>query len=245
MNKIKFLAAVAVAAMLSFSVACEKNGEGNDESTPDETEDVLVGIWENTAQFAFIRKIKINGDGTAEVLYFMNDEYFDYVLSLEITGNEISLGGDIATWSLTEDNHLVINANGNRIDLVKSDVIEWNYGVSNIFEGIWESDDEYEKIYFKFDEIGFCSGRDYGLAWVNGNVYQVYHIQTSCLNSEYEIKRSVGCGLMLTKPVREGDVITCQVFDDHFTGSMEIPTIIKRKFKRIEAWPFDDIQNQV
>ena len=65
MKRIYYLMIAACAALLAAAVACNKDKNGTDT----DTEKTLVGIWENTDPDNVVQKLKLNADGTGEILY--------------------------------------------------------------------------------------------------------------------------------------------------------------------------------
>ena len=162
MKRIYYLMIAACAALLAAAVACNKDKNGTDLT---DTEKTLVGIWENTDPDNVVQKLKLNADGTGEILYSGFEHVYDYdmlwkaedgKLTFEVS-TDLEAGRPIGYDYLLDDNgrlHIVITENDIRIELTFSKIDgEWEYCVTNILVGNWESDDSYDKFYLRVEDM--------------------------------------------------------------------------------------------
>ena len=170
--------AALCAASFFVVISCQsdKNDRDDDGDLPVKVDPDLVGIWElfyGGGSGQYIQKIRINEDGTGEVLYYDLDNLeFQYDYSVKfVFGEYNTLTFTIDGVTPKTEVKLRYNNQSETLDLYignfsfcyeKAD--EWgDYGITNIFVGSWESDDSYDKIYLNVEEYEFLERGSHGV----------------------------------------------------------------------------------
>ncbi len=245
MKRSYLLMIAACAVLLAAAVACnkEKTGASGIEAS-------LAGVWENEDIDSDIMKLKLNADGTGEILYrgfemlrqdcSMRWRTADGRISMEILGFSDSIMEEMA-YSLDGNGnlHLTFEENGLNIDYTFSKADgKWEYGVTNILAGDWETDDSYDKFYLEVEEIEYM-----GYSVTSKSVYvdpdgtqhcckfgQDYEAKP--IYNLYEMTTTESFHISLSNPVWEGNRLKV-TFEDS-----ESKTATLRTLKPMDRWPY-------
>ena len=257
MKRSYLLMIAACAALLAAAVACNKDKNGTDGSTDlTDTGKTLVGIWENTDPDNVVQKLKLNADGTGEILYSGFEHVYDYdmlwkaedgKLTFEVS-TDLEAGRPIGYDYLVDDNgrlHIVITENGIRIELTFSKIDgEWEYCVTNILAGNWESDDSYDKFYLRVEDMEpFSSYAQAVYVISEENQYLCVLRQDSEAKPIYILHKLTAIessSISFSNPVWEGNRLKV-TFED---SESKTPTL--RTLKPMDRWPyktFDELRD--
>ena len=233
--------AALCAASFFVVISCQsdKNDRDDDGDLPVKVDPDLVGLWDlfyGGGSGQYIQKIRINEDGTGEVLYYDLDNLeFQYDYSVKfVFGEYNTLTFTIDGVTPKTEVKLRYNNQSETLDLYignfsfcyeKAD--EWgDYGITNIFVGSWESDDSYDKIYLNVEEYELFKFGSYGVYVDKDNTEHRTHLiqkaNASPVYQDYDVF------LVFENPVREGDCLKVYMpLDDAV-----------RTLKPMDKWPF-------
>lgn len=271
--------AAAFTALMAAMVSCEtpdvgeNEDDGNNGDEPANVDVSMTGIWTidpdaiSGLSGLYIHQFRINEDGTGEVLYvdLNNTEFlYDYTVKLTVKEDDNSFEFTIddvtpekkvsVKYKLDEQNrlNLAFGDAGTACTYIKAE--EWgDFGLTTVFTGSWESEDNYDKIYLNVEKYGFLERGSHGVYVDKDNneypckVEQIHDAMKYYILSLFNLIEGPESGEEMavplnmngwnyyshfTDPVRDGDILKVNVEG------------IQRTLKPMKEWTFsnyDDI----
>lgn len=271
--------AAAFTALMAAMVSCEtpdvgeNEDDGNNGDEPANVDVSMTGIWTidpdaiSGLSGLYIHQFRINEDGTGEVLYVdLNDTEFLYDYTVKLTvkedDNSIEFTIDDVTpetkvsvkYQLDEQNrlNLAFGDAGTAYTYIKAE--EWgDFGLTTVFTGSWESEDNYDKIYLNVEKYGFLERGSHGVYVDKDNneypckVEQIHDAMKYYILSLFNLIEGPKSGEEMAVPLN----MNGWNYYSHFTDPVRDGDILKvnmegiqRTLKPMKEWTFsnyDDI----
>lgn len=265
--------AAACTALMAAMISCQKNNGNDNGDEPAKVDASMTGIWTidpdaiSGLSGLYIHQFRINEDGTGEVLYVdLNDTEFlyDYTVKLTVKEDDNSLEFTIddvtpekkvsVKYQLDEQNrlNLAFGDAGTACTYIKAE--EWgDFGLTTVFTGSWESEDNYDKIYLNVEKYGFLERGSHGVYVDKDNneypckVEQIRNAEKYYRLSLFNLiegpmsgeEMAVPLNMMydwnyysyFTDPVRDGDKLKVNMEG------------IQRTLKPMKEWPFSNFDD--
>lgn len=265
--------AAACTALIAAMISCQKNNGNDNGDEPAKVDASMTGIWTidpdaiSGLSGLYIHQFRINEDGTGEVLYVdLNDTEFLYDYTVKLTvkedDNSIEFTIDDVTpetkvsvkYQLDEKNrlNLAFGDAGTAYTYIKAE--EWgDFGLTTVFTGSWESEDNYDKIYLNVEKYGFLERGSHGVYVDKDNneypckVEQIRNAEKYYRLSLFNLiegpmsgeEMAVPLNMMydwnyysyFTDPVRDGDKLKVNMEG------------IQRTLKPMKEWPFSNFDD--
>lgn len=265
--------AAACTALMAAMISCQKNNGNDNGDEPAKVDASMTGIWTidpdaiSGLSGLYIHQFRINEDGTGEVLYvdLNNTEFlYDYTVKLTVKEDDNSLEFTIddvtpekkvsVKYQLDEQNrlNLAFGDAGTACTYIKAE--EWgDFGLTTVFTGSWESEDNYDKIYLNVEKYGFLERGSHGVYVDKDNneypckVEQIRNAEKYYRLSLFNLiegpmsgeEMAVPLNMMydwnyysyFTDPVRDGDKLKVNMEG------------IQRTLKPMKEWPFSNFDD--
>lgn len=271
--------AAAFTALMAAMVSCEtpdvgeNEDDGNNGDEPANVDVSMTGIWTidpdaiSGLSGLYIHQFRINEDGTGEVLYvdLNNTEFlYDYTVKLTVKEDDNSFEFTIddvtpekkvsVKYKLDEQNrlNLAFGDAGTACTYIKAE--EWgDFGLTTVFTGSWESEDNYDKIYLNVEKYGFLERGSHGVYVDKDNneypckVEQIHDAMKYYILSLFNLIEGPKSGEEMAVPLN----MNGWNYYSHFTDPVRDGDILKvnmegiqRTLKPMKEWTFsnyDDI----